>query len=98
MNHVTNLFSPPGTPLENRTVGEVVAERPAHSRIFQAFGIDFCCQGGRTLREACKKKGIALEAVVEQLEAGSRDKSAPEWNPADQPPAELVTWTRITSS
>lgn len=50
------------------------------------------------MREACKKKGIALEAVVEQLEAGSRDKSAPEWNPADQPPAELVTWTRITSS
>jgi len=78
--------------LEDRTVGEIVAERPAHSRIFQAFGIDFCCQGGRTLREACETKGIALEAVVEQLEAGSRDKSAPEWNPADLPPAELVTY------
>jgi regulator of cell morphogenesis and NO signaling len=72
-------------------VGEIVAERPAHSRIFQAFGIDFCCQGGRTLREACEKKGIALESVVEQLEAGARDKPEPEWNPAELPPAELVT-------
>lgn len=73
-------------------MGEIVAERPAQSRIFQSFGIDFCCQGGRTLREACEKKGVALDAVVEQLEAELRGKPAPEWNPADLPPAELVTY------
>lgn len=90
MSHVTNVFSPPGTPLEDRTVGEIVAERPAHSRIFQAFGIDFCCQGGRTLREACEKKGVALTTVVEQLEAAMRGTPEPEENPANLPPAELV--------
>lgn len=92
MSHVTNVFSPPGTALEDRTVGEIVAERPAQSRVFQSYGIDFCCQGGRTLREACEKKGVALDAVVEQLEAELRGKPAPEWNPADLPPAELAAY------
>ena len=35
MSHKPNVFSPPGTPLLERTVGELVAERPGRSRIFQ---------------------------------------------------------------
>lgn len=92
MSHVTNVFSPPGTALKDRTVGEIVAKWPAQSRVFQSFGIDFCCQGARTLLEACEKNGIALDEVVEELEAELRGKPAPEWNPADLPPAELVTY------
>ena len=92
MSHSTIVFSPVGTPLTDRTVGEIVAERPSQSRIFQSFGIDFCCQGGRTLREACEKKGIALESVVEQLEAALRDKPAPEVNPAAFPPGKLADY------
>lgn len=92
MSHKPNVFSPAGTPLLDRTVGELVAERPGRSRVFQAFKIDFCCQGGRTLREACERKGVALEAVVEQLEAESADKSAPANNPAELPIAELADY------
>ncbi|GAA5482572.1 iron-sulfur cluster repair protein YtfE [Haloferula sargassicola] len=78
--------------MEERTVGEIVAERPAQSRVFQSYGIDFCCQGGRTLREACERKGVALQSVVEQLEAELREKPAPEVNPATYPPAELTRY------
>ncbi len=74
----------------DRTVGEIVAERPSQSRIFQAYGIDFCCQGGRTLREACERRQVSAEAVVEQLEAELRDKPAPDVNPATFPPGEMV--------
>jgi regulator of cell morphogenesis and NO signaling len=42
------------------------------------------------LREACEKKGVSPESVVEQLEAELRDKPEPEVNPASFPPAELV--------
>ncbi|MEO7099744.1 MAG: iron-sulfur cluster repair di-iron protein [Luteolibacter sp.] len=83
MSHSTIVFSPAGTSLPDRTVGEIVAERPSQSRVFQALGIDFCCQGGRSLREACEKKGISTDTVVEQLEAAASDLSAPEWNPAE---------------
>src|SRR5690606_20898049 len=92
MSHSPVVFSPPGTPLPDRTVGEIVAERPNQSRVFQAYGIDFCCQGNRTLRQACERKGVSLESVVEQLETELREKPAPESNPADLPPAELARY------
>lgn len=92
MSHVTNVFSPPGTPLADRTVGEIVAERPSQSRIFQAAGLDFCCQGGKTLRAACERKGIALDTIVEQLEAELKDKPAPAFNPADLRAGPLVDY------
>jgi regulator of cell morphogenesis and NO signaling len=76
--------------LPDRTVGEIVAENPSQARVFQAFGIDFCCQGGRTLREACALKGISLESVTEQLEAAAATPSEPENNPARLAPVELI--------
>jgi len=90
MSHTATIFTPAGTPMPDRTVGEIVAENPSQARVFQAFGIDFCCHGGRTLREACTLKGIGLESVIEQLEAANAEKTAPEDNPALLPPVELI--------
>jgi regulator of cell morphogenesis and NO signaling len=90
MSHTATVFTPAGTPLPDRTVGEIVAENPSQARVFQAFGIDFCCQGGRTLREACTLKGIGLESVIEQLEAANAVPTDPENNPALLPPVELI--------
>lgn len=73
-------------------MGELVAERPGRSRIFQALNIDFCCQGSRTLREACQRRGVAADVAVEQLEAELSDQSAPLENPAELPPAELAAY------
>lgn len=90
MRHKASVYAPAGTPLPDRTVGEVVAERPSLARIFQVFGIDFCCHGGRTLREACAIKGVAIESVLEQLEAGYAEKEESETNPALLTPVELM--------
>lgn len=90
MSHTATVFTPAGTPMPDRTVGEIVAENPSQARVFQSFGIDFCCQGGRTLREACTLKGIGLESVIEQLEAANATPTDPENNPALLPPVELI--------
>lgn len=82
--------------MADRTVGEIVAERPAQSRIFQSYAIDFCCQGAKTLRQACEAKGVSLDAIVDQLEAELRDKEAPEFNPATFPPALLAEYIEQT--
>ncbi|MBL4575909.1 MAG: iron-sulfur cluster repair di-iron protein [Opitutaceae bacterium] len=92
MSHKPNVIFAAGTPLIDRTVGELVAERPGRSRVFQSFNIDFCCQGGRTLREACHLRGVAVEGVIEQLEAEMADPAAPASNPAELAPAELVDY------
>lgn len=90
MSHAAPTTSPPETPLASRTVGELVAERPGRSRIFESLGIDFCCQGARTLREACARRGVPVETVVVRLESELADRAAPRDNPADLPPALLA--------
>ncbi len=92
MSHHPNVISPAGTPLLQRTVGELVAERPGRSRIFQSFGIDFCCQGGRTLEEACQRKGVAPQTVLEQIEAEACEKTGSSRNPAELPLHDLADY------
>jgi regulator of cell morphogenesis and NO signaling len=51
------------------TVGELVAERPARSRVFEELGIDYCCGGKQSLAEACARKGLDPEEVGRLLDA-----------------------------
>jgi regulator of cell morphogenesis and NO signaling len=66
--HAVPVQSAPGVAMEDRTVGELVAEKPGRSRVFQELGVDFCCQGGRTLREACERKGLDVNEVLARFE------------------------------
>lgn len=50
------------------TLGELAADRPSRARIFESFGVDYCCGGQRTLADACAEKGIAVADVVAALE------------------------------
>src|SRR5690625_3966277 len=82
MSHSTIEFSPPGTPFLDRGVGELVAERPGRSRIFQAHKIDFCCQGTRTLRQACERRKVDPDQIVRELEEELEAKKESGPNPA----------------
>jgi len=53
------------------TVGELVAERPSRSRVFEAAGIDYCCGGQVALAEACARRGLAVEEMMNRLTAES---------------------------
>jgi regulator of cell morphogenesis and NO signaling len=46
-----------------KTVRELAAENPHATRVFEQFGIDYCCGGGRTLSSACAEKGVLVEEV-----------------------------------
>ena len=67
------------------TVSELARAVPASTRVFQQYGIDFCCGGAKTLAEASRAKGIALEGLLEQLENAERlpdGERAHDWNAA----------------
>jgi regulator of cell morphogenesis and NO signaling len=53
--------------IENKTVGQLVAERPARARVFEQFGIDYCCGGKVPLMQACKARNIDPRQVLEGL-------------------------------
>ncbi len=48
-------------------VGQLVAQRPARACILESYGIDYCCGGKTTLEDACLKRGIRVEDVLEKL-------------------------------
>lgn len=54
--------------LENRKVGAIVAENFKTAKVFTQYGIDFCCKGGISLKEACSKNGADLQVVTEELQ------------------------------
>jgi len=54
-------------PSPQRTVGEFVREQPARARIFEDFGIDYCCGGKTPLSEACAKRGLDVDVVIRRL-------------------------------
>jgi regulator of cell morphogenesis and NO signaling len=53
--------------LERRTVGEVVAEDYGRAAVFERYGIDFCCGGDRSVRDACEEAGVVYDELVHAL-------------------------------
>ena len=51
------------------TVGQLVTERPGRARVFEAFGIDYCCGGKKPLAQAIREKALDERAVLGVLDA-----------------------------
>lgn len=59
------------------TVRQIVAERPRRARVFEAFGISYCCCGGsKVLAHACEKVGADVNAVEEALRRCDAEEEA----------------------
>ena len=54
--------------LAKTKVGEIVASNYRTATVLTAHHIDFCCNGGITLEEACLGRSIPLEQVVAEIE------------------------------
>lgn len=52
-----------------QTIGRLVAEVPVRARVFEKFGIDYCCGGHRPLSEVAAERGLDLEQLVRDVEA-----------------------------
>jgi regulator of cell morphogenesis and NO signaling len=50
-----------------KQIGEYVAEDFRTAAIFSKYKIDFCCNGNRTVEEACGKKGIDSNILIDEL-------------------------------
>ena len=48
-------------------IGHIVARNYKTAAVFQSNGIDFCCRGHRTLKEAIEEKGLSADDIVHEL-------------------------------
>jgi len=77
------------------TVGDLVKQRPARSRLFERLGLDYCCQGKRPLAEACAEQSVPLEDVLQGLRED--DARADEANDADFVDADAMGLTDLAN-
>jgi regulator of cell morphogenesis and NO signaling len=75
---------------ETQTIAEIAASSLAAVRVFEKYGIDYCCGGKRPLSAVCREKGYDAEAVQGELDAALAQSAGParDWNRA--PLSELL--------
>lgn len=78
------------SPLTTRTLGELVAEKPGLARVFERFSLDYCCNGGHSLEQACGASNAelaAVEAAIAEFEQAAE--------PCDEPDCASMTLTEL---
>lgn len=71
----------------HRSLGELVAERPARARVLERQGLDYCCHGDRSLADAAAAAGLDVAALAAELGA-VEDTAAADIDRL--PPVELI--------
>jgi regulator of cell morphogenesis and NO signaling len=54
------------------TVGEIAAKTPASVRVFEKYGIDFCCGGSVGFEQACQARGADPAGLMQEIEEAER--------------------------
>jgi len=74
------------------TVRELAVAMPGATRIFEQFGIDYCCGGGHTLYYACRIADLPLDEVVHSLEQESAQTNVQSRNWQEEPLTSLAAY------
>jgi regulator of cell morphogenesis and NO signaling len=60
----------------DKTIGAFVAEDYRVARVFEKYGIDFCCGGNVPLAAACRERGIDPAAILQEIAAAKSEPLA----------------------
>jgi len=54
-----------------KTVREAALSNPAATRVFEKFGIDYCCGADKSLEQACGEANLQIQQVLESLKSAA---------------------------
>ena len=74
-----------------QTVREIAIKQPASVRVFESLGIDYCCGGQRSLREACERASVSPDEVLNRISGAESEASTPAGDWTDASVAELTS-------
>ena len=52
---------------QTQTVAEIARQHPGTVAVFEALGIDYCCGGNKSLRDACANRNVSVDDVLSHL-------------------------------
>ncbi|MEP7233437.1 MAG: iron-sulfur cluster repair di-iron protein [Ginsengibacter sp.] len=60
----------------DETLGEIAAKDLRKAEVFKKYGLDFCCGGKKTVKEACAEKGIDVTRLEKELQTTDKNITA----------------------
>lgn len=68
------------------TLGQIAAKDLRKAQVFKKYGLDFCCGGKKTVKEACLEKGLDVTRIEQELQQADKLPAARpipynEWEP-----------------
>jgi len=65
-------------PTITETVREIALNQPSSIRVFERFGIDYCCGGRKPLAVACNEQAVEIDQVLAALAQAAAEPATPE--------------------
>ena len=60
----------------DETLGQIAAKDLRKAEIFKKYGLDFCCGGKKTVKEACAEKGLDVTRIEQELQQADKNVTA----------------------
>lgn len=60
----------------DETLGQIAARDLRKAQIFKKYGLDFCCGGKKTVKEACREKGLDVTKIEQELQQADKISSS----------------------
>lgn len=55
------------------TLGQIAAKDLRKAEVFKKYGLDFCCGGKKTVKQACEEKGLDVTKVEQELQQADKN-------------------------
>jgi len=75
---------------------QIVVDNPGAARVFEEAGVDFCCGGDKSLKDACAHADVSMEEVVGRLRDNKTAVGASDVNWVNSPLSGLTRHIRDT--
>ena len=69
----------------SKTLSDYASNVPGAVEVFEQFGLDYCCGGGRMLDQACKEMGLTVDEVLAKLSQAEENKKVK---------SEFIDWSK----
>ncbi|MCJ7756822.1 MAG: iron-sulfur cluster repair di-iron protein [Gillisia sp.] len=60
---------------DDETLGEIAVKDLRKAEVFKKYGLDFCCGGKKTVKQACAEKGLDVTKIEQELQAADKNVS-----------------------
>jgi regulator of cell morphogenesis and NO signaling len=56
----------------DETLGQIATKDLRKAQIFKKYGLDFCCGGNKTVKQACAEKGLDVTKIEQELQQADK--------------------------